>query len=162
MSLVAAFKATLEEVAQADLLLHVIDASAADAGRMVHDVQDILIEIGAGEIPTINVFNKADQGVHANVACMTGVRVSALERTGFDELLAALGAHLGGITQLFEVHLPPSAGKLRAWLYGLGAVKDEHYETDGTATLCVDLNEGNLSRLRSTPGVDLEPVAVAT
>lgn len=162
MSLVAAFKATLEEVSQADLLLHVIDASAADAGRMIHDVQDILTEIGAGEIPTINVLNKIDQGVHRNVECMTGVRVSALEQTGFDELLVALGAHLGGITQLFEVHLPPDAGKLRAWLYGLGAVKDERYENDGTATLCVDLNDSSLARLRNAPGVDLEPVVAAT
>ncbi|MCY4128347.1 MAG: GTPase HflX [Gammaproteobacteria bacterium] len=162
MSLVAAFKATLEEVSHADLLLHVIDASAADAGRMVHDVQDILTEIGAGEIPTINVLNKVDQGLHPNVACMTGVRVSALERTGFDELRGALGAQLGGITQLFEVHLPASAGKLRAWLYGLGAVKDERYESDGTATLCVKLNETSLTRLRSSPGVALEPVVSAT
>ena len=162
MSLVAAFKATLEEVSQADLLLHVIDASAADAGQMVHDVHDILTEIGAGDIPTVNVLNKVDKGVHHNVACMTGVRVSAIERTGFDELLAELGARLGGIPQLFEVHLPPSAGKLRAWLYGLGAVKDERYQSDGTATLCVKLNESGLARLRSSPGVALEPVAPAT
>lgn len=162
MSLVAAFKATLEEVTQSDLLLHVIDASAPDAGRMMHDVQDILSDIGAGEIPTINVLNKVDQGVHANVACMTGVHVSAIAQTGFNELLEEIGARLGGITQLFEVHLPPSAGKLRAWLYGLGVVKDESYASDGTAKLCVKLNESSLTRLRSSPGVALEPVASAT
>ena len=161
MSLVAAFKATLEEVTQADLLLHVIDASAAGAGSMAHDVLDILSDIGASEIPTVNVLNKVDQGVHSDVACMAGISVSALKRTGFDELLAEVGARLGGITQLFEVHLPPSAGKLRAWLYGLGVVKDEHYASDGTATLCVKLNESSLSRLRSSPGVALEPVASA-
>ncbi len=162
MSLVAAFKATLEEVSQADLLLHVIDASAADAGRMVTDVQDILLEIGAGEIPTINVLNKVDQSVHSNVACMPGIRVSALARTGFDELLMEVSTRVGGMTQLFEVHLPATAGKLRAWLYGLGAVRDEHYESDGTATLCVKLNQSTLTRLRTSPGVALEPVASAT
>ncbi len=162
MSLVAAFKATLEEVSQADLLLHVIDASAADAGRMVTDVQDILLEISASEIPTINVLNKVDQGVHSNVTCIPGTRVSALDRTGFDELLMTVSTRLGGMTQLFEVHLPATAGKLRAWLYGLGAVREEHYGSDGTAKLCVKLNQSTLTRLRSSPGVALEPVASAT
>ena len=158
MSLVAAFKATLEEVTQADLLLHVIDASAPDAGRMVGEVQDTLQELGAGDHPVINVLNKVDLGRHESVTCISGIPVSATLKSGFDELLGELANALGGASQLFEVHLPADAGKVRAWLYGLGAVKGEQYAEDGTATLHVALNEARLQEVRTSPGVACEPV----
>ena len=162
MSLVAAFKATLEEVSQADLLLHVIDASAPDAEQMIQDVLDILAEIGADQVPLINVLNKIDRPMHTSLECKRGIRVSALQRTGFDALLAAVSTHFGGLTRTFEVRLPPDAGKLRAWLYRLGAVQNERYGDDGSATLCVDLNDANLSRLQTLPGVALQTVTPAT
>lgn len=161
MSLVAAFKATLEEVAHADLLLHVIDASASDAERMVKDVEDILAEIGAGDVPVVHVLNKIDQGLHVSLECKPGACVSALRRTGFEALLAEISKRLGVVTRMFEVRLPPDAGKLRAWLYGLGGVQAESYGEDGAATLCVNLSDASVSRLRAAPGVGLQAVANA-
>ncbi|MYD43146.1 MAG: GTPase HflX [Gammaproteobacteria bacterium] len=158
MSLVAAFKATLEEVAQADLLLHVIDASAPDAERIMKDVDSILTEIGAGEIPRVQVLNKIDQGLHISLECTPGVHVSATQHIGFAALFAEISARLRNQTQTFEVQLPPDAGKLRAWLYGLGGVQAESYNEEGKATLCVKLSDESVSRLRVTPGVSLQAV----
>src|SRR5690606_6415038 len=60
-SLVAAFRATLEEVAAADLLLHVIDASSPERERQIAAVRSVLVEVGADRVPTVEVFNKCDQ-----------------------------------------------------------------------------------------------------
>jgi GTP-binding protein HflX len=60
-TLVAAFRATLEEVASADLLLHVIDASSPDRGRHMDAVREVLSEVGAERVPSIEVFNKCDR-----------------------------------------------------------------------------------------------------
>jgi GTP-binding protein HflX len=94
--LVAAFRATLAEAADADLLLHVIDASAANRDDQVEAVDGLLAEIGAGDVPQIRVFNKCDiAGIPAGVerdACGTisSVRVSAVTGAGIAELRAAL------------------------------------------------------------------------
>jgi len=94
--LVAAFRATLAEAAHADLLLHVVDASARDRDEQIDAVDALLAEIGAGDVPQIRVFNKIDvAGVDAGVerdpcGTITSVRMSATTGAGIAELRAAL------------------------------------------------------------------------
>jgi GTP-binding protein HflX len=95
-TLVAAFRATLEETAQADLLLHVVDASHPNHAEQREDVDKVLAEIGAGEIPQIVVYNKIDAAalepaVELNECGTIGaVWVSARQRTGLDNVRRAL------------------------------------------------------------------------
>ena len=95
-SLVAAFHATLEETAQADLLLHVVDSASSDRDQQMHAVADVLEEIGAGQVPQIVVWNKID-ATHAapgverdEYGRLARVRVSASSGAGLDLLRAAL------------------------------------------------------------------------
>ena len=94
--LVVAFRATLAEAADADLLLHVIDASADNRDEQIEAVDSLLAEIGAGDVAQIRVFNKCDiigmpPGVERD-GCgnISSVRVSAVNGTGLPELRAAL------------------------------------------------------------------------
>jgi GTP-binding protein HflX len=107
--LVAAFRATLEELAEADLLLHVIDAAAPDLERRMSAVRRIVEQIGLAETPELLVFNQIDRlppGVGASLASRhAGVAVSALRRSGFAELLEAVE------DRLFETQ-PGGAGEL--------------------------------------------------
>jgi GTP-binding protein HflX len=98
-SLVAAFRATLEEVAEADLLLHVIDAAAPDRDRRMAAVSAVLAEVGAQRVPAIEVFNKCDQldhGERARIAALhpRALCVSALTGQGRDEVIAAMETKL--------------------------------------------------------------------
>lgn len=103
-SLVAAFRATLEEVIDADLLLHVVDASADDRERRDKAVRDVLTEIGAGEVPTLEVYNKCDRlnprdrdrlaASSANAVC-----VSATTRLGIRDLLDLMTSRLAMDTE---------------------------------------------------------------
>jgi GTP-binding protein HflX len=94
--LVVAFRATLAEAADADLLLHVIDASADNRDEQIEAVDALVAEIGAADVPQIRVFNKCDvTGMPAGVerdGCgnISSVRVSAVSGTGLPELRAAL------------------------------------------------------------------------
>jgi GTP-binding protein HflX len=98
-ALVAAFRATLEEVVEADLLLHVIDASAADLEEREAAVDAVLDEIGAGERPRILVLNKSDRAPAVRAPPLEpgrpgSVLVSAREGEGIDELLEAVATRL--------------------------------------------------------------------
>jgi GTPase len=94
--LVAAFRATLAEAADADLLLHVIDASAANRDDQIEAVDALLAEIGAGDVPQIRVYNKSDLagiaagGERDGCGTISSVRVSAVTGAGLGELRAAL------------------------------------------------------------------------
>lgn len=97
--LVAAFHATLEEVAAADLLLHVVDAAAPDLERRVKAVEDVLAEVGASDVPTLMVFNKADQLSAAEVESLRASRpdalvISAHEGSGCQDLIGAIATLL--------------------------------------------------------------------
>jgi len=100
--LVAAFRATLAEAADADLLIHVVDASAPDRDRQVAAVDRVLVEIGAADVPRLVVMNKIDRaGLEPGVerdACgsIVGVRASAATGAGIDALKTALAERLGG------------------------------------------------------------------
>jgi GTP-binding protein HflX len=158
-SLVEAFKATLVEVAQADLLLHVIDASMADESKRSEQVRAVLAEIGADRVPLLEVYNKIDQ---ANESAHTesgdhgepkAVWLSAVRGDGIDLLVSAIGERLGADHSTTRVRLAPAAGKTRAWLYDLGAVLQECALDDGGAELTVRLNAHALAQLASRPGV---------
>ena len=152
-SLVAAFKATLEEVSQADLLLHVIDCSVEDVEQIVDDVCQTLVDIGADQVPVINVFNKADRITDRQINGFEGVWVSAVEHTGFDELLTQISRHLKGCQQTYVVDIPAREGKLRAWLHSIDAVREEAFGETGNALITASLDEGTVARVQATPGV---------
>ena len=126
--LVAAFASTLEETLAAGLILHVVDASAdeEDRSRMLRAVDDVLEEIGAGEIPRLLVLNKIDACEPDELRRLRnrfpdGVLVSAANGLGIDDLERAIGEHFAGRFEEVELLLPFSHGGLMDELYNLGA-----------------------------------------
>ncbi|TAM99529.1 MAG: GTPase HflX [Rhodanobacteraceae bacterium] len=155
--LVAAFRATLSEARDADLLLHVTDAADPERDLLVDVVNGVLDEIGAGGVPQLMVFNKIDV-LNGNIPAgeaqepvvpeltfhkpparidrgadglPTAVWLSAVSGAGLDLLLQAIAERLAGARVHAELRLPPRAGRLRARLIELGAVKSERYDEDG-------------------------------
>ena len=150
VTLVDAFKATLEEVVHADLLVHVIDASVPDAEDLCREVQRVLAEIGATGVPTLEVLNKIDLLDTASAlvdSSPTQVPVSALTGAGLDALREAIQARLGLDAVATEVCLPPGSGKLRSWLYENGDVQRETADERGALTLQVWLPRAKLAEL---------------
>ena len=147
-TLIDAFKATLEEVVEADLLIHVLDAAAADLERRIEDVEGVLKEIGAQAIPRLNVLNKCDlANPPAPAAAPNLLPISAVKGIGLDQLRTQIGQMLG-VHAPFEVRLPAWAGSTRAWLYAAGAVVDETSDGDGELRLTVRGDKRLMARLR--------------
>ena len=151
--LVAAFKATLEETLNADLLLHVIDAATEQREDNIQQVHDVLAEIGAEQIPQLQVYNKLDlleqsPRIDRNADGLPErVWLSAATGAGTGLLLQAI-AELVGKDMVNEVlDIGPSEGGLRAALYRLGAVEAEEYGDDGVAHLSVRLPRADWNRL---------------
>ncbi len=160
-TLVDAFKATLEEVAGSDLLVHVVDGSVMDTDRRVADVLAVLDEIGAAAVPMVTALNKADLVGNREPSLTGGVWVSAKTGAGLENLIDRLSEALGVEASPIEVLLPASQGKTRAWLYEVGAVLDEQIADDGQVSLTVRADDRLLHRLRRTPRVllrNLDPV----
>lgn len=135
--LVAAFRSTLAEAREADLLLHVVDAADPDREERMADVQQVLKEIGADTVPQILVANKIDLLEGAEPRCdgsvETGlkVRMSARAGQGLDLLGEAISTQLGGERVQAAISLPTSAGRLRARLHEHGVVTGEEHDGDG-------------------------------
>ena len=145
VTLVEAFKATLEEVAEADLVLHVIDASAHDAESLRDEVIGVLAEIGAASIPNLEVWNKIDRLRGGETPWSPSrLAVSALTGAGLDELRQAIWSTLGLDTVTAEVRVPAGDGALRAWLYRNGEVEGETVDSKGTVTVAVRLDRARL------------------
>ncbi|WP_338063077.1 ribosome rescue GTPase HflX [Wenzhouxiangella limi] len=158
--LIAAFRATLEETLGASLVVHVIDASDPDRGRHQAVVQEVLEEIGAGELPMLKVYNKVDRtaqsaGVERNVAGQVeAVWLSAMTGEGLDALGSAIVERLGEGRIRREIHLPPQGQRLRSRLFDLGGVCSEQVEDDGSMRLQVDLARRDARILSRLDGVD--------
>ena len=157
--LVASFRATLEETRQADLLLHVIDASGPDPREQAAQVNAVLAEIGAGQLPQIEVMNKIDRRAGAIPAperdAAGGLRrvwVSARTGAGIGELGTALGERFEPSGPSRALRLPPGSGRMRARLYALGAVLGERPCEDGGSVLEVRIAEQDLVRLEAEAG----------
>jgi GTPase len=111
--LVAAFHATLEEVAAADLLVHVIDAAAPDRDRRADAVRSVLAEVGAGGVPVIEVFNKIDlldraERARLRASSDAGVLLSARQATGREALTAAIVVRLAMDAERVRLELDPT------------------------------------------------------
>ena len=132
--LVEAFKATLEEVVQADLLLHVVDASHPEAEQQIQAVDAVLKEIGADGKPTMMVFNKIDQLNGSRVALSRslerhphGVAISAATGEGIPALLAELGSRLRPVREFMELSVPHDRSGVIARLHKVGQVIERNY-----------------------------------
>ena len=158
--LVAAFRSTLEETAQADLILHVIDGADPDRVTYQGVVDDVLADIGAGEVPVLKVINKADAadrvvGVqHDACGDVSSVVVSALKGEGLDELKEVIKAKLSQGRIHRDITVPLTGQRLRAKLFDLGAVRSERVQPDGASVLSIELDRRDVQRLMRLGGSD--------
>ena len=135
--LVEAFQSTLSEVAEADLLLHVVDGSVEDLAGQIAAVREVLLEIGAAELPELIVFNKSDligdQGMTrlANLY-PEAVFVSALTGSGLDELLMRIGELVEKTMVTMTLEIPYTRGDLVAAVHRVGEVIEEKHDDNGT------------------------------
>jgi GTP-binding protein HflX len=147
--LIEAFKATLEEVRTADLLLHVVDASSPLAAERIDIVDRVLAEIGAGQSDRLIVMNKVD--ACDNPPRLAGVpdtvAISALRDVGIDRLLEAIAARLSAMREEVSVVLPAARGDLLAMVRRDGRVLSEEY-FDGKVALRALVPAPTAGRLR--------------
>ncbi len=134
--LVAAFRATLEEVTEADLLVHVVDLSSPDWYDQARAVDVVLRELGAADKPTVMAFNKIDRVDPAEVQMIVrrtprAAAISAATGEGLDELLAAIEASLPERIVRAKYAIPYGEAHVVAWIHRYGRVLKEEYGADG-------------------------------
>jgi GTP-binding protein HflX len=135
--LVEAFRSTLEEVAEADLLLHVVDATAVDVEAQVAAVRSVLREIGAGDVPELIAVNKSDASDMAAVIARRydAIPISAATGEGIDDLLATLADRLRRLTDVVELLVPYDRGDVLASLHREGEVLEIDHTEEGIRVL---------------------------
>ncbi len=161
-TLVAAFRATLEEAMEADLLVHVRDIAHPDTEYQANDVHTILeqlaVETGLEQPPTIEVWNKADaldETTRAVLAARAAghnppaLMVSALTGQGTDELLFHIEAALFRNRRIRQVTIPAADGRLHAWLHNNCEVASEHLSGESDYNLEVYMTDADVARFRS-------------
>jgi len=168
--LVAAFRSTLSEAREADLLLHVVDAADPRREERIGQVDEVLAEIGAGELPQLLVFNKIDRldatEPRRDQVGGEGGRerlwLSARSGAGLELLREALATRFGDRLLAGEVELGAGAGRLRARLHALGGVREEASAEQGGWRLRLEIPRAVAERLADEAGGDaLEPLLVA-
>ena len=149
--LVEAFKSTLEVVVDADLLVHVVDASAPDPEENIVAVDQVLQEIGAGAVPQLLVANKLDAGPEGAKRLLVdhpgSVAISARTGEGVDDLLRTIGDRLRGLSVITELVVPFDRGDVLASLHREGEVLVETATDDGMRVRA-RLDDASVSRLR--------------
>ena len=167
--LIAAFRSTLQEAREADLILHLIDASDPNRWQRVRQVNSVLKQLDADRVPQIRVYNKIDLLDRAPRLASNrdgqgrAVWLSATTGEGLPLLLEAISDRLRRKTLRRRIHLQPSQGRLRARLFELGAVVSEQADEDGGWTLELEMAEHDLQRFMKRENVDpelLEPLTV--
>lgn len=147
--LVTAFHSTLEEVRQADLILHVVDVSAGYYPSQMQVVEEVLASLGAGDIPCIRVYNKADQA--QGPLPQDGVAISALRGTGLEALLQAVKQALHARFQEISLVIPYDKYEAMALLKREGRILEETHEGAGTLVRA-QVEESLLWRLKRILG----------
>lgn len=159
--LVAAFRSTLQEARDADLLLHVVDASDPQRDERIDQVREVLRGIGAGDIRELVVLNKIDLAgeKHRTVQGPDGiasqVSVSAATGAGLPELREALARAVRPNQVLRTLHLELPAAAIRSDLYRRNAVRNEGQRDDGSWDMTVELDLTEIAKLLGNKGVNL-------
>jgi GTP-binding protein HflX len=146
-TLVRAFQATLEEVVHADLLLHILDASDEEAPLHKQVVEEVLQTLGAGEKPSLLVYNKADKMPAADREWMShdGILISAKSGSGIENLLQKVETQVFADNVTVCLLLPHAKGALRARLHESARVVEERFENDGIH-MTVEFTKENYGR----------------
>jgi len=152
--LVAAFKATLTETREAQLLLHVVDISDERRQENMEQVEAVLTEIEAGDVPQLLICNKIDNlnDIAPRIdrdekGLPIRVWLSARANQGVELLFEALAERLGKQVVKHTLKIPPSAGRIRGEFYQLNCITDEHYDEQGNCILAVKLPEREWNRI---------------
>jgi GTP-binding protein HflX len=160
--LVAAFKSTLEETRQANVLLHVVDASDNDNGDKIEQVEDIIEQIGAQEIPSIIVMNKIDEmsdfrpRIDKDYAGnIYRVWLSAHTGDGIDLLYQALSERLSGMMTYAGIQLDVQSAYIRSEIHKVGFIQKEKMNEFGQWLLEINVTRHYLKRLLGKQGVSL-------
>jgi len=161
--LVASFKATLEEAVNADLLLHIVDVASPDALQQIESVNNVLKEIGCGQKPILEVFNKVDivrrigdfemlQTLFPDAVC-----ISAKAGYGLEKLNEAVAARYRGAEILLRVASSQSNGKVQSFLRAHGQILNEQYQ-DSSVLIDAKLGRNQLADLKRLQPDKLEIV----
>ena len=170
--LVEAFQATLQEAADADLLMHVIDAAAPERDNNIEQVELVINEIDANEVLQLRVYNKIDLLEFAQPRIdrdesgrPVAVWVSARENVGLELIPQAIGELLGKDVFNEDIQLTPADARLRAILYELGGVRSEQYAENGDMVLSIQMQRQDFRRALARADVPehrfIEPVREA-
>ncbi|OKY26842.1 ribosome rescue GTPase HflX [Thalassotalea sp. PP2-459] len=161
--LVAAFKATLTETREAEILLHVIDIADERRSENIEQVQAVLDEIDAGDVPQLLICNKIDMledGEPRIDRDESGLPIrvwlSAQAGIGIDLLFMALSERMARKIVQFSLKIPPAYGKLRGELYDLNCIERESYDEQGNCLIEVKLPEQEWNKLRKQDEVHIE------
>jgi GTP-binding protein HflX len=154
--LIEAFRATLEEVTQASLILHVVDAAASEKQERMEEVNAVLAEIGAEDVPQLLVWNKSDiLGATGELIRRdargkpVSVQVSSLTGLGIDELLLAIDELIAEDVVNTVITLGPEKGLIRAKCFEMASVMEERRHESGMVEMHLRIEKKNLARLNA-------------
>ena len=165
--LIESFKATLDEVKEADLLIHIIDVDQEQRQRRIDEVNQVISMIGASHVAQIEVYNKID--IHSAQKRrieisennkITRIWLSSRTGEGVDLLLEAMNRYLNKHKRPHYINIPVSAGQLRAKLFDIGAVKQENIDDMGGWVMRVELEEYKLHKLCKEANLDMSNITV--
>lgn len=165
--LVESFKATLDEIREADLLIHVIDVEQEQRQQRIDEVNQVVDMIGASNVPQIEVYNKIDKysGLRKRVEILensekTRIWLSSQTGEGVNLLLEAIVRYMNQYKKSRYISLPVSAGQLRAKLFDIGAVKQDNIDAVGGWIMEVELEEFKLHKLCREANLDISNIAL--
>jgi len=160
--LVAAFRATLQETTEADLILHVMDSHDEQRDEYKVQVNEVIHSLGAEATPQIEVMNKIDllnqepRIEYGHDGTPTRVWLSAMTDQGIDKLLEVLSQTFADQVFIGDLRLPPSLGRLRAQFYEENAVTEEFISEKGEYLLNISIKKRLLNSLLSKESLDLD------
>ncbi|NQV87153.1 MAG: GTPase HflX [Woeseiaceae bacterium] len=165
--LVAAFRSTLQEAREADLILHLIDASDPNRWQRVRQVNSVLEQLDADQVPQIRVYNKIDKldrearMTNNRLGEARSVWLSAVTGEGLPLLKNAIANRLRQKTTQCSVHLQPAQGRQRAKLFELGAVLNERVLEDGSWSLDLRMADKDLQRFLKRENFNTDQLELA-
>jgi len=157
--LIAAFKATLQEAKEADLILHVIDASDKNRLQRIRQVNNVLKQLDADKVPQIRVYNKIDKlefesnKIRLGHQSLKSVWLSALTGEGLNSILNAISDFISKNVILGCIELTNKQGRQRAKLFEMGAVREENILKDGSWELLLKIKKQDIQRFLKKEGM---------